>query len=155
MFRRAAALTLTFVFATALAVSAAQTEQTGSDARPVAEGIARAARNAAPTVTFWTLSQTPKRPAALPVLYGTYGALQALDVLSTRKALAAGAREGNPLMKTGLGPAIVIKTATGIATVYVVEKTWKKHRVGAIVLMAVINGASAAVVAHNARNARR
>lgn len=154
MFPRTALL-MTFMFATAVTVSTAESGQAAQDDKPVTQAITRAAHDADPTVTLWTLSQTPKRPAALPVLYGTYAALQAMDVLSTRKALTAGAREGNPFMKTGVGPAIAIKTATGIATMYVVEKTWKKHRVGAIVLMAALNGASAAIVAHNTRNARR
>ena len=37
-------------------------------------------------------------------------------------------------------------------TIYVGERTWKKHRTGAIVLMAILNGVSAAVGAHNARH---
>ena len=156
MFRRAAALTLTFVFASALTVSAAQTDPAGNDAKPLTEAIARAARDAGPTVTFWTLSQTPRRPAALPVLYGGYAALQVMDVISTRRALAAGAREANPLMRSrSMGTTIAMKAASGAATVYFVERAWKKNRVGTIVLMAALNGASAAIVAHNTRNARR
>lgn len=158
MFRRAAALTLTFLFANAFNLSAADrvTTATGTTPGILSDAIARAAQGAEPTVTLWTLSQTPKRPAALPALYGTYVALQVMDVMSTKKALAAGAREANPLMRKGnMGTTIAIKAASGTATVYIVEKMWKKNRVGAIVLMAVVNGVGAAVVAHNHRIARK
>ena len=33
----------------------------------------------------------------LPVLYGSYGLLQAMDIVSTKRAIAAGAHEANPL----------------------------------------------------------
>jgi hypothetical protein len=47
---------------------------------------------------------------------------------------------------------IAMKAASSVGTVYIAEKMWKKHRAGAIVLMAAMNGVSAAVVAHNNRN---
>jgi hypothetical protein len=157
MLRRATAFTLMFLFASALNLAAADgaaTAKTQATGTLGSEAIARAARDAEPSIDLWTLSQKPRRPALLPALYGTYAVLQGMDLVSTRKALSAGAREGNPVMGSGnLGTTIALKAATGAATVYFVEKTWKKHRVGAIVLMAAINGASAAVVAHNNRNA--
>src|SRR5689334_20810688 len=39
---------------------------------------------------------TVQRPAILPALYVALGAVQALDVYSTRAAVTAGAREANP-----------------------------------------------------------
>jgi hypothetical protein len=54
-----------------------------------------------------------------------------------------------------VGTMIAVKAATGVSTMYITEKMWKKNRAGAVILMAAINGATAAVVAHNARNVRR
>jgi hypothetical protein len=158
MTRRAIAFTLTFLFANTFTLSAAVLQDTTATAtaRPISDAIATAALDAEAPVSLWSLSQTPKRPALLPVLYGTYAGLQALDVVSTRKALAAGASETNPFMNPrNMGATIAVKAASGIATFYVVEKTWKKHRVGAVVLMAIMNGTSVAIVARNNRNASR
>jgi hypothetical protein len=154
MFRRAAALTITFLCVSALNLSAAQQETASGTGRPISAAIARAAVDADGPVTMWSLSQKPKRPAVLPVLYGTYAVLQAMDIVSTRRALAAGASEANPLMSpANMGATMAMKAASGVATFYVVEKTWKKHRAGAIMLMAIMNGTTAAIVAHNNRNA--
>ena len=156
MIRRATALTLTALFAGTISVAAAEPSAKGTSATPISDAVASAAKDAAGPVTLWTLSQQPKRPMALPVLYGTYAVLQGLDVMSTKKAIAAGATEANPAMRGGnMGTTVAIKAAAGAATIFLAEKTWKKNRVGAVVLMAVLNGASAAVVAHNNRNARR
>jgi hypothetical protein len=159
MFRRTAGITLAilFTFTGVLNLSAADApdQETGAPgSAPIAGAIAHAAKDAGPAVTLWTLSQRPKRPGMLPVLYGAYAGLQVMDVVSTRKALASGAQEANPVMqKGGMAATIGIKAASGVATVYVAEKMWKRHRVGAIVLMAAMNGVSAAVVARNNRNA--
>jgi hypothetical protein len=145
-----------FLFAHALVVSAADRVGAASTTAPIAEAVTRAAKDVEPPTTLWSLSQTPKRPALLPILYGTYAGLQVMDVVSTRKALAAGAHEANPVMSSkNMGGTIAIKTLSGALTYYAVEKTWKKHRAGAIVLMAVMNGTSAAIVARNNRNARK
>jgi hypothetical protein len=156
MFRRTATLTLALLFSGAFHGSAAAQENDLQGMAPLGGAIARAAKDAEPTVTLWTLSQTPKRPALLPVLYGTYAGLQVMDIVSTRKAISAGAVEANPLMKKGgMAGTVAIKAASGIGMVFVSEKMWKKHRVGAIALMAAMNGVSAAVVSHNNRNASR
>lgn len=156
MFRRTATLTLALLFTGAFHGSAAAQENDTPGAAPLGGAIARAAKAAEPTVTLWTLSQTPRRPGMLPVLYGTYAGLQVMDIVSTQRAIAAGAREANPLMqKGGMATTIAMKAASGVGMVYVSEKLWKKHRVGAIVLMAAMNGVSAAVVSHNNRNASR
>lgn len=156
MYRSAAVLTLTLILAGLLAVPAAAQEATPTSATPLPDGIARAADDDAPGFNLWALSQQPKRPTTLAVLYGSYGLLQGMDIVSTRKALAGGAYEANPALKKGnMGTTIAIKAAGGAATLLIAEKMWKKNRVGAVVLMAVANGVSAAVVAHNYRNARR
>src|SRR2546423_2455980 len=55
------------------------------------------------------------RPAALPVLYATLGAMQAWDIYSTSAALRAGAKESNPAVAafgTHTGSMIGLKAAT-------------------------------------------
>lgn len=98
-----------------------------------------------------------ERPAILPVLYVTLGAMQALDVYSTRAAISAGAREANPTASafTGsTGSLLGLKAATTASTIFFAERLRKKSRVGAIVMLVAINGATAAVAMHNMRNAQ-
>jgi hypothetical protein len=105
----------------------------------------------------WQVDTPPARPAAMPVMYATLGALNALDVYSTRQALGANAREANPVMRapSSRTAAMVAAKALSMAgTIYFAERAWKKNRAGAIVLMAAINGVTAAVTARNFRNAR-
>jgi hypothetical protein len=102
-------------------------------------------------------SPPAKRPVLLPVLYVTLGAVQAWDVYSTSAALNAGAREGNPLVSpvaSNRGAMLGVKLVTAGSTIFFVERLWRKNRVAAIVMMAAINGATAAVAVHNMRNAR-
>lgn len=97
------------------------------------------------------------RPAVLPFLYVTLGAVQAWDLYSTSAALNAGAVEGNPIVApvaSNSGGMIALKLATAGTTVFFAERLWKKNRVAAIVMMAGINGATAAVAMRNIRNAR-
>ena len=159
MIYRAAALTLTLLFANTLTLWAQETAPPMPlAATPLAEAIVRAGNmDAGQPVTLWSMSQAPsKRPVILPVLYGSYGLLQAMDIVSTKKAIAAGAQEANPLAKGGnLGSTIAIKAGTGAVTFFAAEKLWKKSRVGAIALMVAANGLSAVVVSHNLGNARR
>jgi hypothetical protein len=155
MRRRTAVLTLVLLAANSSIAFAADASQ-ATDPAPIQTAVSRAAKDSDPSVELSRLSQTPGRPAALPALYGTYGVLQAMDVISTRKAIAAGSRETNPLTNAGsLGTLVAVKAIGGATTMYFAEKAWKKNRVGAIVLMTALNGATAAVVAHNVRNARR
>ncbi len=99
-----------------------------------------------------------KRPAILPALYASFGAVQVWDVHSTSVAMQRGAREANAVMAPFAGhPAqmIAIKAAATAGTVFFVERLWKHNRVAAVVVMAAINGATAAVAMNNVRNARR
>lgn len=153
---RQVAVTLMLLAGSAPAAIAAEGDIATQTATPLAAAVSRAAKNAEPSVDLWSLSQTPRRPIALSALYGTYGTLQALDVVSTRRALTAGAHERNPVMKGGnLAAMIAVKAAAGASTIYFTERLWKKNRVGAVIVMAALNGATAAIVAHNQRNARR
>jgi hypothetical protein len=111
-----------------------------------------------PRAEPWMDDRQEGRPAALPVMYATLGALHALDVYSTRQALAAGAREANPLMEKAFGNAdamTAVKALSMAGTIYFTERAWKKNRKGAVVMMALINGATAAIAANNLRNAKR
>jgi Domain of unknown function (DUF5658) len=98
-----------------------------------------------------------RRPGVLPAMYVSFGALQVLDVYSTRRAIDRGAVEVNPVMKGLAGNSaamIAAKSAATALSIYCAEKAWKRNRTVAIVLMAVLNGATATVVAHNLRQQR-
>jgi hypothetical protein len=153
---RRIAVSLMLLAGSASAAIAAEGD-TAKAATPLANAIADAAKHAdAATANLWSVAPAPRRPSGLAALYGTYGALQALDGVTTRRALAAGATEQNPLMKSGnVGAMIAVKAAAGVSTIYFAEKMWKKNRVGAVIVMAALNGATAAIVANNHRNARR
>jgi hypothetical protein len=96
-------------------------------------------------------------PAVRRSMYVSFGALQVLDALSTRKALAAGAREANPAMAgvvKSSAALFAVKAGTAVATTFLAERLAKKHPRRATILMAVLNSAYVAVVAHNYRVAR-
>ena len=155
---RAALLTLAMVTVGAGSAGASEGSNAAAsqNAPALSTAITRAAKETAATSMAWTVDQPARRPGALPALYGTYAALQALDFYTTKRAIHAGSTEINPLMKNGNSAAMMaVKAAGGAATVYFTERAWKKNRAGAIVLMAVLNGATAAVVARNAQHARR
>ena len=105
----------------------------------------------------WMVDKGVSRPRVLGVMYGTFGALQALDVYSTYRSLNAGATEVNPVArKAASSPTamIALKAASTAASIYFAERSWKSNRKGAVVLMAIINGVTAAVVANNLRHSR-
>jgi hypothetical protein len=108
-------------------------------------------------IEAWMIDRPERRPAALPALYASLGALHALDAYSTRRAISAGAYEANPAMPRAAGNAgatLAIKAASTAATIFFAERAWKKHRKGAVILMAAINAGMAAVSARNFRNAQ-
>jgi glutamate dehydrogenase/leucine dehydrogenase len=98
------------------------------------------------------------RPALLPALYATLGVMQAWDIYSTSAAMQAGAREANPTAAPFTGNAasmLGMKAATTVGTIFFAERMWKKNKVGAVIMLVAINGATAAVSMHNMRNAKR
>jgi hypothetical protein len=98
------------------------------------------------------------RPAILPALYVTLGAMQALDIYSTRAAVQAGAREANAAAAPFTGSAasmLGMKAATTAGTIFFAERMWKKNKVGAVIMLVAINGATAAVSMRNMRNAKQ
>ena len=128
----------------------------GIEDKPLAKAVAAAS----PAITLSVSSvyvPKAKRPALLPALYATLGAMQVWDAVSTSAALKAGAHEANPTaapFAKNTGALLGLKAATTTSTIFFAERMWKKNRVGAVVLMAAINGATAAVAMNNMRNAR-
>jgi hypothetical protein len=109
------------------------------------------------TPPSWLVDRGVSRPKALPTMYATLGLLQALDIYSTRNAIDAGGRELNPAMRKASGNSgamLAVKALSTAGSIYFAERAWKKNRKGAVVLMAVINGVTAAVVANNVRGSR-
>ena len=92
----------------------------------------------------------PTRPAALPALYAGLMATEAFDAYSTRRGLADGARETNPLMQGGAA-FWTMKAVGTVVPIVIAERMWKKNKAGAIVTMVLANGVMAAVAANNAR----
>jgi hypothetical protein len=87
----------------------------------------------------------------------SFAALQVMDAMSTRKALDGGATEANPMM-SGLAKnsaaLYAVKAGSAAATAFFAERLARKHPRRATILMAVLNTAYVAVVAHNYRVAR-
>ena len=97
-----------------------------------------------------------RRPALLLPLYAGNIALHAFDLRSTKLALQAGHREGNPLFEdASFGAMTGAKVAASAATVLIVEKLWKRNRVAAVGVMLAANVGLSAVVANNYRLTQR
>jgi len=100
----------------------------------------------------------PARPAPLVPLYLAFVALQVADVASTRRALEAGGREANPIVRglaNNSAAMLAVKAGATAGTIYLVERLWKKNRTAAVILMTALNGAYAAIVAYNYRGHRQ
>ena len=102
----------------------------------------------------------PERPlgAALRALEASLIGLQALDVVSTMRAIERGHTETNPLMHDVAGrPAamVAVKAGSTAATVWLVRRLAKRNRVAALATMVAIDAAYAAVVARNFHVASR
>jgi hypothetical protein len=84
--------------------------------------------------------------------------LQALDVASTLRAMERGHVEANPVMRAAsTRPAALLaaKAGSSVATVWLVRRLAKRHRVTAVATMMAIDAGYAWVVARNLRVARR
>lgn len=94
----------------------------------------------------------------LVTLYGSFGALQGADLISTRAALKRGGHEANPVMAGLTGNAFAftsVKIGTAVGTIYLAEKLRKKNPRTAMVLMAALNTTYAIVVWNNSRVLQR
>jgi hypothetical protein len=128
----------------------------GNEETLMAKVLAAESRRIARPISAASLPE-PKRPAVLPALYATLGAMQAWDLYSTSVALKAGAHEANPTAAAFVGHTgsmVAFKAVTTASTIFFAERAWKKNRVTAVVMMMAINGATAAVAMHNMQNAR-
>lgn len=154
---RAAAVVIAIVGTFAAPAAAADGHQTASNARPLAAAIAQAAHEAAAAqAPAWAFDHPERRPIALPALYAGYAVAETMDLIATRRAIAAGAAEANPVMRGGnTGAMIAVKAAAGASTIFFSERAWKKNRAGAILLMVALDGATSAIAAHNMQIARR
>jgi len=102
-------------------------------------------------------SSSLRRPAALPVMYGAFAALQVADVYSTTRGIAAGRTELNPAMRPfagSTGTMVAVKALSSAASLYFAEKAWKKKPKAAVILMGAVNGMLAAAVVSNLRDKR-
>jgi hypothetical protein len=113
----------------------------------------------APPVKLAPSKATFAGASALRTMYGSLAILQVYDVYSTKKALASGAVERNPLLQgtvANRAAFIGLKVAMTAGPVYEAEKLWRNHhRLGAIALMAASNGIMMGVAAHNASIIRK
>ena len=109
------------------------------------------------TVGAGTYQPHLKRPALLPALYVTLGAMQAWDLASTSAAIKAGAREANPAaagFATSQKSMMGLKAVTTASTILFAERVWKRNKAAAVVMMVAVNGTMAAVAMNNMRNAQ-
>jgi hypothetical protein len=130
----------------------------GTAPAPVALALARLAPVAplaplAPRAPFaLSAPRAALRPAPLVPLYASFATLQGLDYASTRRGLANGGREANPLMRSIVKhpPAfIAVKAAATAGVIVAGEKMWKRNRVGAVLFVAGTTAAMAVVVGRN------
>jgi hypothetical protein len=156
---------ISYVFAIALTLASAMPAAAQQDSPasapetllfPAPQPVSEAVPVFSPEASFTSPKQ--KRPPVLVPMYVSFAVLQGLDYSSTTRALRSGrGREANPLMRPIVEnrPAFVaVKAATTVGTIWAAEKLWKKNRAATVVLMAVMNGAMGAVVAHNMSVAR-
>jgi hypothetical protein len=152
MIRRAAIAILGFSLCS-VAAHADQTRE-ATDAPVQTDATSSGAANREPvTLNVSVIRESGPRPAALPVLYVSYAALQIADASQTIRGVARGLNETNPLMAGIAGrPAAVwaLKAVSTAGAIVAAERMWKTNKVGAIVTMVIANGVSAAVAAHNA-----
>jgi hypothetical protein len=154
MFRTAAAaLTLTL-----LVVSPSLAADHDAAVRTATTAIGAPLHEAAVADTDWLLRPVEFKPAtrggALPVLYVSLAALNALDAYTTSKGLSLGASESNPMMRVVAGNQAMLWAVKGSATtgsIVVAERLWRSHhKGGAVAVMLVTNGMLAVVSARNA-----
>lgn len=98
--------------------------------------------------------RTATRPTPLLGLYLSLAVLQTLDVVSTRKALNAGAAEANPIVAPFAGSPLalaVLKAGVTSATIVASERLWRKNRKAALLTMIGLNAAYGIAIAQNYR----
>jgi hypothetical protein len=99
-----------------------------------------------------------ERPKLLVPMYISFAALQVLDAHSTIRAVDRGYVEANPLVAPSTrnrAAMVAVKVAATASVIACSERLWRHNRVAAVVALVAINGAYAAIVAHNYRSAAR
>jgi Domain of unknown function (DUF5658) len=102
------------------------------------------------------LPPPPERPKLLVPMYISFAGLQVIDAHSTIKAVDRGYIEANPLVASSTrnrAAFVALKVAATASVIVGTERLWRHNRVAAVIAIAAINGAYAAIVAHNYRNA--
>jgi Domain of unknown function (DUF5658) len=97
-------------------------------------------------------ARDPDRRRVLAPLYISMAALQALDLVSTHRALGAGGSEANPLMAPlvgSMGTLFAVKAGVSGAMFFAIERLRKQHGRAAILTLIGTNIGYAAVVSHN------
>jgi hypothetical protein len=117
----------------------------------VAEGFSLY-RSAPPQLRVLRLDQ---RPASLRPLYVSFATLQALDGISTWRAVTTGgARELNPALRgvaDNLPALLVVKGVATVSTIYMTERLWKRNPTAAVLTIVGINAAYGFIVVRNFR----
>src|SRR4051812_29958958 len=119
MLRRAASFALLFTVIGSVPVLASGRDDNAPPAPASTAADASASTSAAAALPAWAIRGAEKRPLALTALYGAYGTLQVLDLASTRRAIAGGAQEANPMMGGGgVGRMLAVKATAGAMSIY-------------------------------------
>jgi hypothetical protein len=96
--------------------------------------------------------------AALRTLEASFVALQALDAVSTLKAIDRGLVEQNPLMRGLVSrPAafVAVKAGATVTTLWLVRRVARQNRLAAVLTMAAIDSGYAVLVSRNLQALRR
>ncbi len=98
-----------------------------------------------------------KRGPVLTSLYGSLIALNALDIVTTRKMMAKGGTELNPLMKGAAGSThlmLGLKLTTTAATILIMDRVGKRNHRAAVIAATAANLLMSAIVANNMKQLR-
>ena len=150
-----------FTFAMAICLSALPAgAQTLPDLIPSSASIIETVPLFAPTAVDGSWSTVPfdasdsRSPYALTLLQISFLGLQAMDVVSTVRAVNAGHTEGNPLMR-GLSSSPLaitgVKAGAAASTLLLARHVSRKNRTAGVVLLAAVNTALSIVVVRNLR----
>ena len=94
-----------------------------------------------------------RRPAALPLLYIGFIALEVLDGVSTSRGISVGTQEANPFVRLAVEhPSTLwaVKAGAAAGVIIASEQLWKHHhRTQAIAVMVASSTVMAAVAAQN------
>jgi hypothetical protein len=105
-----------------------------------------------PEVAFSPAHNFPRFSPTLQSLYFTTALVQGLDAITTFRAMDHGAVEANSLVKPFASnrPAfLALKAGMATAFIYQGHEMSKRHKIGAIIALGLVNSAYATIVANN------